>query len=313
MHIPPPRFSVIIPTRDRPDALARCLSGFERLDFPVDRFEIVVVDDGSASSLRPVVDRFRDALRVTLHEQRNAGPASARNAGAARAQGDFLAFIDDDCVPSPGWLGALDARLDASPSSAVGGHTVNLCPENAYSAASQTLVDYLYAYYNATPERAAFLTSNNLAVPASLFHEVGGFSAEFRYAAAEDRDFCERWRSGGYEMIYAPEATIHHAHLMGLRGFVRQHFLYGRGARHLARVRTREQPERPHFEPPAFYTSLLWHPLRTLRGSERVRSAALIAVTQVAHTVGFVWESLTRVGHAPAAAPSRVDDNKPAH
>ena len=99
-----PFFSIIVPTYNRPRQLADCLRALSALDYPRRRFEVIVVDDGSASPLAEVVAPFHPLFRLTLVTQDNAGPAAARNTGAALAQGEFLAFTDDDCLPSGRWL-----------------------------------------------------------------------------------------------------------------------------------------------------------------------------------------------------------------
>ena len=88
--------SIVIPTYGRPDQLAACLDSLEALDYPRDRFEVIVVDDGSPQPLPP----YGGALRVTLVRQAHAGPAAARNTGAAASRGRWLAFTDDDCRPA---------------------------------------------------------------------------------------------------------------------------------------------------------------------------------------------------------------------
>lgn len=62
------------------------------------------------------------------------------------------------------------------------------------------------------------------------FLELGGFDESFSLPAAEDRDFCSRWRAGGRPMTYAPDAVIRHFHRLTPASFLRQHFHYGRGA-----------------------------------------------------------------------------------
>src|SRR5262245_35313420 len=96
-----PFISVIIPTYERVGQLSVCLGALVAQDYPRDHFEVLVVDDGSATSPEAGVDAFRDRLNVQFLTQRHAGPATARNFGAAHAKGDFLAFTDDDCVPAP--------------------------------------------------------------------------------------------------------------------------------------------------------------------------------------------------------------------
>jgi glycosyltransferase involved in cell wall biosynthesis len=179
-HAPPCDVSVIIPTRNRPDQVRACLAALAAQTRRADRFEVIVVDDGSDQALAPVTDGFKDRLQVTLLGQTGAGPATARNLGAASARASLLAFTDDDCQPAPDWLDVLVARHQETPEAALGGHTINAVSGNVYSEASQLLVDYLYEYHtrkrgwrpSSPTEPPAFFTSNNLAVPARHFQQV---------------------------------------------------------------------------------------------------------------------------------------------
>ena len=137
MTDPTPRFSIVIPTYDRPRPLSACLEAMSGLEYPRDRFEVIVVDDGSPEPPEAAAAPFRDRLDLTLLRLPHAGPATARNAGASRARGEYLAFTDDDCAPDPGWLHALAARFAAEPGGLLGGRTINRLPENPYSSASR--------------------------------------------------------------------------------------------------------------------------------------------------------------------------------
>jgi glycosyltransferase involved in cell wall biosynthesis len=289
-----PFFSVIIPTYNRPKPLAACLRSLKELAYPRDRFEVIVVDDGSSESLEPVVKPFRGQLDLTLLAQSNAGPATARNTGAARAKGDFLAFTDDDCAPASNWLTALAARFAAGPDCLIGGRTLNALRRNPYSAASQLLIDYLYSYYNSAADELSFFASNNLAMPTTCFHEVGGFDATFPLAAGEDREFCDRWRHCGYRLTYAPEAVIYHAHALTLRTFLRQHFNYGRGAYYFHRARAQRGQERIRVEPLPFYLKIVSYPFAQARGWQSPLLAALFVASQGANALGFWWERLNQ-------------------
>ena len=165
-----PYFSIIIPTYERPRQLATCLQALTRLSYPHDRFEAIVVDDGSKIPLNHVVDPFRHQLNLNLLSQPNAGPAMARNTGAAQARESFLAFTDDDCTPASDWLNTLAKRFAATPDCAIGGRTLNRLAKNPFSAASQILIDYIYDYYNSDHNQAHFFASNNLALPKERFH-----------------------------------------------------------------------------------------------------------------------------------------------
>ena len=147
-----PVISVIVPTRNRPVALARCLTSLAQQDLWPEAFEIVVVDDGSMTPV--TVDAALAArTRVRVLRQEHAGPATARNLGIQRAAGTFVAFTDDDCVADRTWLSALVKALADNPGAGIGGQVVNALAGNAWSEASQLLVGFLYGYYNRDPSR----------------------------------------------------------------------------------------------------------------------------------------------------------------
>lgn len=228
------RFSVVITTFDRPAQLVRCLASLARCEYPRDKFEVIVVDDGGTAPLGEILGGFRTELNVTLIKQCNGGPAKGRNRDASATRNEFLAFIDDDCEATAGWLSALERQLKRSSECLVGGRCVNGWKENPYSAASQIIVDMVYAYYNADGQHARFLSTSNLAVRSDLFRGCGGLNENFR--VSEDREFCNRWQHTGFHMVYAPDAVVEHRHLLMLSTFWRQHLNYGRGAGHFRRI-----------------------------------------------------------------------------
>ena len=261
-----PFFSIIVPTFNRPTQLTACLQSLTNLDYARNRFEVIVVDDGSVMPPKDIVSSFCHQLTITLITQPHRGPAMARNIGAKEAKGEFLAFTDDDCHPAPNWLQSLAARFATRPDHAIGGRTLNALSDNLYSTASQLVINYLYAYYNADPYQARFLASNNLALPADHFHTVGGFNTTFPQAAEEDREFCNRWLHYGYRLIYAQDVIIYHAHDLSFRTFWRQHFNYGRGAFRFHQLRARHNRQPFRIGPLSFYLNILRYPLLQIQG-----------------------------------------------
>jgi GT2 family glycosyltransferase len=284
------RFSVIVPTYDRPEPLDRCLGALAAQEMERDRFEVIVVDDGGAISPRDVVARHRDEIDVRLLEQANAGPAKARNSAAAVARGEHLAFTDDDCLPEPDWLNALSESVERYPGHAVGGRVDNALNDDIYSHASQQLIDFLYGYYNSPGTPGRFFITSNLVFPAARFRELGGFDVTFPLAAAEDRDLCDRWREQGGEIVYDERAVVRHAHALDLRSFCRQHLNYGRGAFHLHRARERRGVVPIVFEPESFYSRLVAHPLGKGGGARAAALSALLLTSQVMYATGYVVE-----------------------
>ena len=286
-----PLVSVIVPTHRRPAALDACLGALTQQSVGTDRFDVVVVDDGTPEPLEGVLDRHSSSLRLTVHRQASSGPASARNAGVAHARGRLLAFTDDDCLPSANWLEALVGALRRWPGSIVGGRTVNALTANPYAEASQTLLAYLYADGSGRADGLTFVASSNLGVARGEFEAVGGFAVSFPSAAAEDRDLCDRWKALGRAVRYEPAAVVRHAHVMGLGGFVRQHVEYGRGARRLHRARARRGQSPLRIEPPGFYGRMLRYPFQHLPARRAAPVACLIALSQAAAATGFLLES----------------------
>lgn len=287
-----PFFSIIIPTYSRPEQLSICLESLTHLQYPRDRFEVLVVDDGSQSPLTGIKERFSNAINIIVVSQTNSGPATARNTGAGQANGHFLAFTDDDCRPAPSWLQNLALRFARAPDHAIGGHTINAFPDNPCSTASQMLIDYLYEYYNAHADHARFLTSNNLAFPAERFREIGGFDSNFRLVAGEDRELCDRWLYFGNRMTYAPEVEVYHAHQLKFRSFCRQHFNYGRGAFDFRRARAARDQSHVKLEPFSFYSNLLRYPFSKPSTRTPFLISILLSVSQIANAAGFFWAVL---------------------
>ncbi|MEO0455042.1 MAG: glycosyltransferase [Cyanobacteria bacterium P01_A01_bin.114] len=301
----PLTFSIVIPTYNRPRQLAACLESLKALDYPRDRFEVVVVDDGSETDLSSVVAPVSDDLDIRLIKQPNAGPGAARNHGVSCAKGDYIAFTDDDCIPHPDWLSNIASHLQKTPDGLVGGHTLNALSHNPYSAASQQLIDYLYSYFHDRhPQKSIrFFTSNNMGMAKQTFLTVGGFDTKLRIAS-EDRELCDRWLQRGYPMVYAPEVKISHAHDLSLRSFWKQHFSYGRGAFYFHTARASRAESKIKVEPLSFYLGLLTYPIRQRLGIFQIVLSGLFLVSQVAMTVGFFWEkSRQSVAPTEAATP----------
>jgi len=289
-----PYFSVIIPTYKRPLQLAKCLESITHLDYPKTNFEVIVVDDGSKIPPEELVNSYLDRLNIRLFTQVNAGPAGARNTGAEKAKGEFLAFTDDDCEPEQNWLQAFEKEFKRDSEIFLGGYTINTLPQNPYSTASQELINYLYSYYNSDPNNATFFASNNIAVRADLFRKLGGFDVTTLRATAEDREICDRWIHNGYKMTYTTEAIIFHSHDLSLTQFWKQHFNYGRGAYYFRKVRAIRGQERVKLEPASFYTELILYPLKKNEIQHKIYTALLLVLSQTANALGFYWENIIR-------------------
>lgn len=192
-----PNFSVVVPTRDRNDALAECLDrlapGAQTL--PGALYEVIVTDDSESHAAKPLLHARYPWARWSAGPRR--GPASNRNAGAAAARGEIVVFVDDDCLPEAGWLaGYADACTGAS--TVYEGRTT--CRDGVTSP-RQTAPENL---------TGGVLWSCNFAMHRADFEQLGGFDERFPFAHLEDVDLLLRVRAARIPIVFVPQASVDH-------------------------------------------------------------------------------------------------------
>jgi glycosyltransferase involved in cell wall biosynthesis len=214
--------SVIIPAYNAGHTLAACLAALKNQTYPADRFEIIVVDDGSTDDTRAVAE----AAGVQVVTIPHSGPAIARNQGAAVARGRFLLFTDADCVPVPEWLAALVRAVDQEGVVAAKGvyrtrqagiipRFVQLEFEEKYARmARQPFIRYVDTY--------------SVAYRPVVFQQHGGFDPAFsHFRSLEDTELAFRLGQLGYRMVFAPAAAVYHTHAARLGDYLHKKFRYG--------------------------------------------------------------------------------------
>jgi glycosyltransferase involved in cell wall biosynthesis len=273
-----PAWSVIVPTYNRPQQLARCRESLSRVQPPAGGFEVIIINDGGTQGFDELMGVAGNATTIRYATQAHAGPAVARNTGAHMAVGKWLAFTDDDCEPTTGWLQAFERALFAHPDALAGGEVRNAVSGSMFSEASQLLAGFVAAWFDGTA-RERFFTSNNIAVSRAAFLDAGGFDDAFGASAGEDREFCDRWTAQGRESIRVADAIVDHKHALSMRSFLRQHHGYGRGAQRFRR--TRRAAGRPIRIDPSFYLASLRH---VVKAKPIARGMALAGCTVLAHT-----------------------------
>lgn len=223
------RVSIIVPVRWSEERVLLLLDLLREQAGSETEIIAVVMDGGRGRAgtlkLLPELER-----RARLVAAAPSTPAAVRNLAAAQAQGECLAFIDDDCVPEPRWLEQL---LAAAADPAVGAVAGGVLPAPAHTLTEK----YLGAYGLPLPEDAAvydrvipfvsFGHSANLLVRRSLFNQLGGFSAD--WPTGEDHDFCYRLIGAGRKLAFVPAAAVRHHHRATVGGMLRQAHGYGRG------------------------------------------------------------------------------------
>lgn len=219
------KYSVIIPIYNRPDELRELLESV--VPQANHDFELIVVEDGSSLSSREVVLEFEDKLPLTYLYKDNGGPASARNFGAAKAQGEFLLFWDSDTMLPEGYFDALDSYLEAHPDTGLFGgpdkSSDNFSPLQKAIGYSMTSFFTTGGIRGGKRKISKFIPrSFNMGVRKDIFDSVNGF-APMRFG--EDMDFSMRVMevlTDKNQCALIPDAALYHKRRGTIEQFYRQ-------------------------------------------------------------------------------------------
>jgi mycofactocin system glycosyltransferase len=219
-----PLVSIIIPVRDQPGDLGECLHSLAGLDYPEDRLEIIVVDDGSKKDVSEIITS--EKIRFIRHDK-SLGPATCRNIGAEHASGDILAFLDADCLAGESWLTELVPFFRAAGAMASGGYVDGYYRKSfldRYEAKSSSLNMGNRLLLEGDSASTFYVPTANLLVTREAFQRVGGFREGMRIG--EDVDFCWRLRDLDDTLVYVPSGRVAHKHRNRLGRMLKRRFEY---------------------------------------------------------------------------------------
>jgi len=202
------RLTVVIPAYNAADTLPDALAALAAQTLGRDAFAVIVVDDGSTDDTAAVAER----LGATVLRQANAGPATARNVGAAAAgkDCDVVVFTDADCAPAPDFLEQLLAPLaDPAVSGVQGAYRTRQTSLVARFAQLEFADRYAYVARRPTIDLVATYAC---AYRKTVFDAAGGFDASFRLADNEDTELSYRLSAAGRRLVFAPAAVVYHRH-----------------------------------------------------------------------------------------------------
>jgi len=229
-----PRVSVIIPVRDQPEDLLECLHSINNLNYPKDRLEIIVVDDGSQKDISPIITN--ENIRVIRHDE-SIGPAACRNIGAENAHGDIFAFLDADCMAGENWLKETIPFFQALKVVAVGGYVDGFYKDSLldrYEKVFSSLNMGKRLILETSTESGFYVPTANLLVTKEAFVATGGFKEGMHLG--EDVDFCWRLRDLGYSLLYVPFGSVSHKHRSHLGRMLQRRSEYGTSEAELYRT-----------------------------------------------------------------------------
>jgi glycosyltransferase involved in cell wall biosynthesis len=198
-----PAISVAISTYQRRTRLPRLIEALEQQTLSRHLFEIIIVDDASTDGTIEVLRQLAEAsslqLRVVRNEQ-NSGPAGGRNTAWRAARGPIVAFTDDDCVPTPGWL---ETGLEGMQKG------VDILVGRTAPAPDQLHLLGPFSRTMVTTDERYFATCNIFYRREDL-EVVDGFDEGFRNKGGEDTDLAYRIRRLGRRVSFVPDALVHH-------------------------------------------------------------------------------------------------------
>jgi GT2 family glycosyltransferase len=207
-----PVVSVVVATHNRAERLRALLDSLRAQTFT--DFEVVVCDDASSDETPRVLAGAGGLELVALRNERSGGPARARNRGWREARGELIAFTDDDCVPTPGWLEAGVRAWRGDPEGFFQG------PVGPIEAERDRLGAFSYTILIEGP--TPVYECANIFYPRAVLERIGGFDESYG-RTGEDVDLGWRARAAGARPGFAPEARVAHAVVeLGARGYLRR-------------------------------------------------------------------------------------------
>jgi len=210
--------SVIIPVYNSEHSIGACLESLKRQTISRDKYEIIVVDDGSTDKTAGVVKSFD----VRYIYQRNQGPAAARNSGVKVAKGDIVLFIDADCRATENWIEEMVRPFNNPDIAGVKG---------VYRTEQSDLIArFVQIEYEQKYERMKkipyidFIDTYSAGFRRDIFLKYGGYDTSFPTASVEDQEFSFRLAKDGHKMVFQPSGVVYHLHPNNLKRYFRRKF-----------------------------------------------------------------------------------------
>ncbi len=212
--------SIIIPALNEERMIGRCLESLSKLNFARDRFEVILVDNGSRDKTLAIAESFKDRLNVRILQKTGVRISALRNTGAKVALGNILAFLDADCLAPADWLDRILALAPADGAGVLGAHY--LLPEDS------SWVGRTWHVYQEAPKagEVSHIPAGDLIMRREDFLSLGGFDETIQ--TNEDYELCERARAAGMKVRAFPEiGVVHLGTAQSLKVFFRKQAWHG--------------------------------------------------------------------------------------
>jgi cellulose synthase/poly-beta-1,6-N-acetylglucosamine synthase-like glycosyltransferase len=237
-----PFVSIVIPARNEEHRIGRCLDSLTALDYPADRFEIIVVNDRSTDRTQQVASSYQHTLPMLrivpiedVREGNLRGKAGALDVGIASARGELVLLTDADCAVHPQWVRALVAQYRIPEVAMVCAYTLidGNSPFDRYQAVEWNTT-HTMASAGVYFRQYLGCFGNNMSIRRSVYHAVGGYRA-IPFSVTEDLALLQAVGRRGHTVRYlcSPESCVVTEPCRTLGEYVRQHQRWVHGARGL--------------------------------------------------------------------------------
>lgn len=219
--------SIVVPVYNGERTIDRCIKSLLQLDYPKEKYEIIIVNNNSTDNTVKIVKEYPVKL---LHEKKQSSYA-ARNLGITHAKGDIIAFTDADCMADKDWLKYLIRNFKDAVGSAGGAlrayNPKGVIEHYAYENCLAFPAFFREFHKNYCAFKYPFIATANALYQKEILEEVGLFDDSF--TSSGDVDLAWRIILKGYKIVYDPKAIIYHKQRTTLIGLFKQFFKYGEG------------------------------------------------------------------------------------
>lgn len=247
-----PFVSIVVPALNEQDNIGQCIDGVLRLDYPSEKVELIVVDNGSIDKTRTIAR----SLGAQVFEVKNVTVAALRNFGVTKSRGEYIAFLDADCIPPEGWLTEAVSFFDQNSETVVVGGILTLSQNNHCPWVEKYWINYLDSKFTLDFEYVDTLSSFCFVVKGEAFEFVSGFNEDL--VTCEDYDLGYRLAEYGKIIINRKIKVIHLGNAKSLYAFWKRQVWQGRSNLHNIFMHNISLRELPSLIVPIIYVLALF-------------------------------------------------------
>jgi cellulose synthase/poly-beta-1,6-N-acetylglucosamine synthase-like glycosyltransferase len=215
--------SIIIPAYNAEKIITYTIKSLLNQDYPKNKYEIIVVDDGSIDNTKQVIKNFKN---VKLLEQTHKGPAAARNLGVKHAKGNIVLFTDSDCIPDKNWIKNMVEPFKNPEIVGVSGTYKTLNKESLIARFVGYEIEQRHERMK-KEKHIDFIGTFSAGYRKNIFFKFGGFDTRFKTSSGEDPELSFKISKAGLKMIFQPNAFVYHRHPDTLLKLLKQKFFRG--------------------------------------------------------------------------------------